>query len=311
MPTSLSQDYALQAAKGIKEVFRNSVNFDLNVFKNQKIVEYYSTDEFAEIFTSTEGLSGVRTLAEKEAPPVLALEDGYSITVTEERFGGAIELSETAMRQARDNTTKIDGFLTTQNNQLLQDTRQHILEYAFYMLNQATNTSALTLAPDGKPLLSATHTWATPGAATWNNLATTTFDEDAVDTAMIYAGNFTMADGKPRPLNFDTIIVKKGSNTARAAIRLFASQITPVAVDDVNVYHGAMTIIETPYITSQTSWFLRDSSIMNSVRLGIGQAPSLSEPIVQNNSAIRMNATGFMKRGIYNMPYDWYGYIGS
>lgn len=308
MGTSTSQDYALQATKGIREVFQNAVQYDLNVFRDQNIMEFYSTDEFAEIFTSTEGMSGVQQLGEKETPPTLALEDGYSITLSEQRFGGAIELSETQMRQARDNTTMIDRFLTEQQNQLLQTTRNYILNFAFYMLNEATNSSAETLAPDGAELLG-THSWATDGADTWSNLASGTFDEDAVDAAMTYGGNFKDPSGKPMPLNFDTIIVKKGSDTARAAKRLFAYDIKPVAVDDVNIYYGEFTIIETPYITASTSWFMRDSSLPNSLRVGMGQVPTLGEPIVQNNGAMRMNATGFMKRGIYNLPFDWYGYV--
>lgn len=311
MPTSTSQDYALQAIKGIKEVFENAVQYDLNVFRDQNIINYYATDEFNEIFTSTEGLTGVKELAEAEAPPTLALEDGYSITLSEARFGGAIQLTTTQMRQARDNTTKIDMFLSQQQSQLLQDTRNFMLNYSFYPLNNAVNSSALTLAPDGVPLLG-THSWATPGAATWSNLSTSaTVTEEAIDAAMIYAGNFKDPSGKPMPLNFDCIIVKKGSNNARAAKRLFASGISPVQIDDVNVYYGEMMIVETPYITAQSSWFLRDTSLPNSVRLGMGQMPTLEDPIRQNNGSIRSNVEGFMKRGIFNMPYDWYGYVAA
>jgi len=308
MPTSTSQDYALQAVKGIKEVFHNAVQYDLNVFRDQNIVNFYSTDEFNEIFTSTEGLNGVKELAEAEAPPVLALEEGYSITLSETRFGGAIQLTSTQMRQARDNTTRIDGFLAQQQAQLLQGTRNFMLNFAFYPLNNAVNASALTLSPDGVALLG-THSWNTPGAATWNNLSTSaTVTEAAIDAASLYGGDFKDPSGKPMPLSFDTIIVKKGSNNARAAKRLFASGISPVAIDDVNVYYGEYTIIETPYITAQASWFLRDSSLPNSVRIGMGQMPTLEEPIRQNNGAVRSNVEGFMKNGVFNLPFDWYGY---
>lgn len=311
MPTSTSQDYALQAVKGIREVFDNAVQYDLNVFRDQNIIEFYSTDEFNEIFTSTEGLTGVKELAEAEAPPTLALEDGYSITLSEARFGGALQLTTTQMRQSRDNTTKIDIFLARQQAQLLQTTRDFMLRFAFYPLNNAVNASALTLAPDGAPLLG-THSWATPGADTWSNLSSSTsVTEAAIDAAMIYAGDFKDPSGKPMPLNFDTIIVKKGSNNARAAKRLFASGISPVAIDDVNVYYGEMTVIETPYIVAQSSWFLRDSSLPNSLRLGIGQQPAIGDYIPQNNGSMRWNVEGFMKNGVFNMPFDWYGYSAT
>lgn len=308
MATSTSQDYALQAIKGIRKVYQNAVQYDLNTFRDQRIVEFYNTDEFSEIFTSTEGMNGVKDLAERETPPTLALEDGYSITVTEGRFGGAIEITETMFRQAKDNTTKIDKFLREQQNQLLQTNRNYILNFAFYMLDEADNASAETLAPDGQPLLG-THNWKSGGS--FNNLAGGTLTSGRVDTAIEYGGSFTDPSGKKMPLNFDTIIVKKGGAASRTAKKLFASDISPTTVDDVNIYAGEHTIIETPYIASGESWFMRDSGLPNSVRVGMGETPSLDEPIIQNNKSMRVNSTGFIKRAICNLPFDWYGYVGS
>lgn len=310
MGTSTSIDYAKQAIKGIREVYHNAVQFDLNKFRDQRIMDVYTTSEFSEIHTSTEGMTGIKELSERETPPTLALNDGYSVNISEKRYGGAIEVTETMFRQAGDSTTRIDGFLMQQQNQLIQTGRNEILNYGFYILNEAANASALTLAPDGEPLLG-DHVWKTGDSTGFTNLATAVFSEAEVDKAEAYAGDFKDPSGKPMPLNFDTIIVKKGSDSSRTAKRLFASNIVPEQIDNVNVYYGEYRIVETPYISNKNSWFMRDSSLMNSVRVGLSGVPSLDEPIAQNNKAVRSNSTWFMKRGIFNLPFDWYGYVGS
>jgi hypothetical protein len=128
-----------------------------------------------------------------------------------------------------------------------------------------------------------------------------------------YAGAFKMADGKEFPIDYDTIIVKKGSENAREAIKLFAMNIKPTAVNDINIYEGSKTIIETPMLSSTNKdyWFARASMLDNSLKVGIGAKPSLMEPHKDDNEAIRTNCIGFWKQGVVNMPFDWYGSDGS
>lgn len=313
----MKYEIALQRVKGIKMSFDNAVSEKIRSYMNSNIFDFYNTTEVFEKFTSTEGMSGSKKLAENEAPPVLTLEDGYSVQIEEERFGGAIELTEAEYRrEANDSTMKVDSALKKKRNQVLIDNINLFLTQSFYFLNNAFNSSADYLAPDSVELCGV-HSWNTDGAATFDNGVTAALDEAgaAVDAAMEFGGDFKDASGKPMPISYDTIIVKKGSAAARTAKKLFAFGISPIAVEDINIYHGELTVIETPYITSanKANWFLRDSKLAtgNSVKIGIGEYPTLREPIPQNNEAIRTNCTGFWKQGIVNMPFDWYGSTGA
>lgn len=306
----MQADYVLQAVKGIKESFDNAASNSILRYKDSRIFDFETTSEFQEIFTSTEGLSGSRELGEAETPPTLALEDGYSVTLTDQRFGGAIEVTETDRIRMKDNTTMIDKFLQRQRNQLLLDNQNLFLTNVFGLLNDAFDGNTY-LAPDGDPLISDSHTWASGG--TFDNKGTAALSQTAMDAVVQYGGAFTDPAGKPMPIDFDTIIVKKGSANAIMARKLFASGITPTAVNDINIYEGQYTIIETPYITAANAnyWFVMSSKLMSPLYVGINKMPSLNEPIRQNNEAIRTNATGFYKVGINNMPFAIWGSTGA
>lgn len=308
-----SADYAIQAVKGIKQVFSNAMDNMLESYMDNRVIRFYGTDEVDEKFTSIEGLTGIRELGEEEIPDSLKLQDGYSKTISENRFGGAIVLPEKVYRRdGKDSTIKVKKYLENQRNQVLLAAKNKLLVDAFYMLNNAFNSSADTLAPDGVELCG-THTWATGG--TFVNSATAALDADAVDDMEEYAGKFTDPTDTDRPWvhDFSVIVVKKGSANARMAKRLFAMGISPISVNDINIYEGEKIVIETPYITytNRNYWFARDLNIENAVRVGVGEMPAMREPQVQENEAIRSNVTGFWKRGIINMPHDWYGSNGT
>jgi len=306
-----SADYALQAVKGIKESFDNAIQYGIEVYADSRVFNMITTSETFEIFTSTEGLDGSKELAEQETPPSLKLEDGYSVTLTEKRFGGSIVLPEQVYRRdGKDNTLKVEQYLVRQRNQLLKDSKYLWLTRAFLMLNEAFDSTSDYLAPDGVELCGS-HTWNSGG--TFTNKATAKLSSAAVDTAMEFGGAFTDPAGKPMPMDYDTIVVKKGSDAEREAIRLFAKGISPVAVADINIYEGMFTIISTPYITAANKyyWFMMDSKHESCLYLGIGEMPTLREPIRENNEAIRTNCTGFWKQGINNMPFAIYGSDGT
>lgn len=308
-----SADYALQAVKGIKQVFSNAMDNMLDQYMDNRVIRFYGTNEVDEKFTSTEGLTGIRELAEEETPDSLKLQDGYTKTISEDRFGGALVLPERVYRRdGKDSTMKVKTYLESQRNQILMAAKNKLLNSAFYMLNNAFLSTAETLAPDGVELCG-THTWATGG--TFVNEATAALDADAIDDMEEYAGKFTDPTDTDRPWvhDFSVIVVKKGSANARMAKRLFALNISPISVGDINIYEGEKTVVETPYIsyTNRNYWFARDLNIENSVRVGVGEMPTMREPQVQANEAIRSNVTGFWKRGIVNLPHDWYGSNGT
>lgn len=309
---SSPQEFALQAVKGIKLSFDNGMSNKLDQYVDNKVIDIYSTDEVFEIYTSTEGMTGAKQLARRETPPLLKLEDGYSVQIQENSFGGAIEVPfEDYKRWQNDSTLKVDEYLMRQRNSLMNENTHLFVTEAFKFLNYAFATTYYA-APDTAALIG-THTWKTPGASTFSNAATAKISQGAIEALEEYAGRFTLPDGKEYPLDFDVIIVKKGSENEREAIKLFAKEIKPTAVADINIYQGMKTIVSTPYISyaNRNYWFARSSQLDNSLKIGLGMKPTLQEPIRQNNEAIRTNCIGIWKQGIVNMPFDWYGSTGA
>lgn len=307
-----SADYALQAVKGIKKSFDNALKNRIEEYMKLGFLQFYNTSEVSEIYTSTEGMDGVQELGELTTPPSLALNDGYSVTITEKRFGGALIIPETVYRRTgADNTLKVDQFLQRQRNQLLKTNVQKLVTNAHLMLNEAFSSTSAYLAPDAVETCGS-HTWSSGG--TFDNAVTASFGIDAYDAAWEYAGAFTDPAGKEMPLNWTHIVVKKGSAAHREAIRLFAKEIKPTAVNDVNIYEGEVTVVETPYITTanKLNWFVMDlSTELSPLAVGVGEYPTMREPIKESNEAIRSNCTGFWKQGVINMPYQIYGSDGT
>jgi len=307
-----SADYVLQAVKGIKKSFDNACKYKMEEYMKQGYLQFYNTSEVSEIYTSTEGMTGVQELAEVETPPSLALEDGFSVTITEKRFGGALVVPEKVYRRdGADSTWKVDKFVQRQRNQLLKTATQKLMTNSHLMLNEAFSSTSAYLAPDAVEVCGS-HTWASGN--TFDNAVTEALDSDAYDTAWEYAGAYTDPAGKQDPLNWTHIVVKKGSAAHREAIKMFAKDIKPTAVNDINIYEGELTVIETPYITTanKLNWFLYDLSKETSpLAVGIGEFPTLREPIKEANEAIRSNCTGFWKQGVINMTHQIYGSTGS
>lgn len=305
-------EYALQRVKGIKKSFDNAMANAIDSYRDNRIVDIYPTTEVFETFTSSEGMTGAKELANGETPPVLDLADGYSVQIEEKRFGGAIELLENEYRREEsDGSTMVGVALKRKRNKLLIANKNLFLTEMFKFLNYAF-AATYYAAPDAAALCG-THTWKSGG--TFVNNGTAKLTQTAIDDLDEYGGAMVDGAGVPMPLDFDTIIVKKGSANARMAKMLFANGISPIAVADINIYEGSKTIIETPYITTANKyyWFAYASQDPNGnpLKIGVGEYPTLREPIKQNNEAIRTNCTGFWKQGICNMPYSIFGSNGT
>lgn len=307
-----SAAYALQAVKGIKKSFDNALKNKIDEYMNMGYIQFYDTAEVSEIYTSTEGMDGVKELGEHETPPSLTLGDGYSVTITEKRFGGGLVIPEKVYRRdGRDATWKVDQFLQRQRNQLLKTAVQKLCTNAHLMLNEAFSSTSVYLAPDAVEICGA-HTWASGN--TFDNGVTEALDSDAVDNMEEYAGAFTDPAGKEMPLKLGTVVVKYGSAAHREAIRLFAKEITPTAVNDINIYEGEKRVVATPYITTANKkyWFGMDlTTELSPLAVGLGEYPTMREPIKQSDESIRSNCTGFWKQGAINMTYQVYGSNGT
>lgn len=307
-----SADFTIQEVKGIKQSFDNGSRFAFEQLMTIPAFDIQSTDEWAEIFTSTEGLGGADELAEQETPAVNALDDGYSVTITTKRWGNAIEVTETAQQKMEDNTLKVRTFLERERDRLLRSVKYKFVTELHKFFNYAFATTYFA-APDTVALCGS-HSWNTSGSSSWDNSATASLDTTAMDTAMEYGGAVVDGNGEETPVSYNVIIVKKASAASRMARKLFAEGIKPVAIGDINLYEGELLIVETPYISSTNKkyWFLLDTNIaVSPLYAGIKQFPTMQEPIKQNNEAVRANCTAFWKQGINDMPYNFYGSTGA
>ena len=311
--STIAANYTNLAIKGLQEPFKLALQTNLEQYKANPFIKFYNTNEYSEIFSSLEGMTGFRSLGELETPDVLDLEQGYNITITAGRNGGSLIVSEDTMVKAGDDTTKIDRYLMEQRNQLLKTASKAIMDDAFYAYNHAFDTASTINAPDGLELC-ATHVY--NSGATFVNETTGALSETTIDAAWEYAGAFTDPEGKEDPLNWTAIMVKKGSAAAKKAIQMFASNINPTAVDDINIYAGMLKVVETPFISTanKANWFLIDENyhaLGSPVVCGMVQIPTFKDPITLENESIRSNVTGYWKTGIVRVPQNIFGSTGE
>ncbi len=303
-------DEILHTAKGIKESFDGGATMKIKEFMAQGVVNFKETSEYTEIFNTRESFTGTKLLAEGETPPVAGAIEGYQVSLTAQRYGLAVEFTENDYQRAKDSTTMVEEILQSKRNALLVDSVNSLLVAGFGILNDAI-AGATYLCPDGVALCG-THTWKSTGT-TFVNKATVALSSAAVDSALEWAGAMVDAAGHPMPIDLDTIVVKKGSAAAVMAKKLFAVNIAPTAIADINIYEGAFKIVETPYITATNKkfWFMLDSKKGTPLYAGIYKMPAMNDPIKQNSESFRINATGYYKVGINNMPFMFYGSDGT
>jgi len=308
-----SADYINQEIKGTQVSFDNASQIVIEKYAQLPVFSIQVTDQFSELFTSTESFSAARKVTEQETPDLGTLGDGYAVSMTSDRFAGGFEITSQDMVKMKDGTTKVDVYLDRQRDKALKDMKNLFVRNLHLFFNEAFDSGSDYLAPDGAELCG-THTWNSTGT-TFSNAITAKLDSEAVDVALEVGTDFVDAEGKEFPLTYNTIVVRPNSDNARMAKKLFAEGISPTAINDINIYESAvMTIIETPYITSANKdyWFMFDSEAQESpLYAGVNQMPQLKDGIKQNNEAVRHNVEGFWKQGIDNMPWNILGSDGT
>jgi len=301
---TVDSNYVISATKGIKEVFKDGVQDSLLKYIDSGAFVVYDSVAKLDIFTTLESGSAVKELSDYETPPSFELGEGYKIQLTSKRYGNAIQISERTYKiDSKDSTTYVDEYIMEQSSQAIRDVENELVTGAHKFYNEAFDSTSAFLAPDAVEICGA-HSYAS--GETFTNSSTAAFSVSALDAAMSVGAGMTDSSGKPRPVVYDTIVVRLGSDNARLARKLFAEGITPTAVGDINIYKGAMRIVETPYISyaNRAYWFLRDSSFYNPLAIGIDVMPQMNEPIKESNESIRTNITGFWKQGVIDMPFS-------
>lgn len=313
----LSPEIVLNKIKALAGIFENGSNESLMQYADARIFNIRNTKEVLEQFISNEGVSGTRYLAESETGDEYKKKEGYTTSVDSKCFGGYIEVTEKIMKlDTPDDTTNVDNFLAEQSSQVMYDNEHFFITEIFEMYNDAF-TGATYVAPDTVALCG-THVWkngtvANPG---FTNKGTKKMSLDLNDDVEAYAGAFKSADGKPMPLNFDMVLVKKGGAAARAAKKIYLPFNTVAnRIGEVNMYEGSKTIIETPYISDEDYVFFIDSSKMTmkqgAIYVGVEEAPTFRPAVMQKNGSVSTRISGYFKNAIINLPFCVYGSDGS
>ena len=235
-----------------KEAIRNSA---MNM-----ILDISDTTEYTESYNATEAMDLPGYIDESENLKDSSTGKGYKVTFDSAEFGHKIKVTYKARLKAKDSTEKLLEVINREKNNAIIQMNTFLEIETHKLLNEAFSSTAY-LAPDGLTICNDAHVWNSTGETFDNKLsAGTALSSTVVDAVERYAGAFTDAEGNPMPLNFKKIVVKKGGKAATAAKRLFGipnaqGQYSPTSVGNIDIYNGFYTIIETPYMTSNTAYF--------------------------------------------------------
>ena len=306
---NIVESYDMQS----KEAIKNSAV--------SRIFDIVDTTEYTESFNTTEAMDAPGYFDEGETLKESSTGKGYKVTFDSREFGHTITVTKKARLKAKDSTEKLLEVINREKNNAITTMMAFIETEAHKIFNEAFSSTTY-LAPDGLCLCNDAHAWKST-SATFDNLlsAGTVLSATVVDAAEKYAGAFTDAEGNAMPIMLNKILVKKWGTAAQAAKRLFgvknsAGQYSPTSVGAINIYEGAYTIIETPYLTSDTAYFfLGDAEQMgidNPLFINFMQRPQIEGEFTQiKNLNWEASVAASMKFGIRNLPVTVLGDDGA
>lgn len=309
MSAYLTTDFQNHLDKTISKSFEDYSQEAVKRSAFTRIFEVWDTDEYVESFTSQEWMDSPSYFDESEDIKNLTVWEGYKTTVTSREFWWNVKLPYKYRLRAKDDTTKLEKIAANRTSNTIQSMLNFVERQTHWMLNNWFTTQ---LAPDGAALFG-THTW----KSTWTTFSnipmwTKDLDDDAIDDVMAYWWAFVDANGQEMPIAFDTLVVKTWWAAAIQAKKLFAPKwsVVPETFWNINIYAGEYKIIETPYITSWTAYFLFDSMKDNSLFVNFTDRPHIESKVVdKNNQDWVYSAVASFKFWVNNMPFDWVGWL--
>lgn len=283
-----------------------------------------------EQFTSTEGVDLPSYVAERENLPEVDLWKGYKVVFQGNGVGSRCIITKEARVQANDDLTNLEAHIANKLSGSINSMLQFIEIDWHRFLNQGftnapvfANGKAIALAsPDGEALFSNNHAYVS-GETFDNLLLPAVLDLSVIDEVEKRGWAFLDAKGNPMPLNYNKIVVKKGGKAAQAAKRIFGyfenySQYR--ANDDtnnINIYStGQWTIVETPYLLSDTAYYFQADEAMSSVEnplfFHFQQRPRMEGLEQEANNLDRTYPYyTHYKFGIRNIPIGRLGSVGA
>jgi hypothetical protein len=313
--SQFTTSFPLYLEKAIKETFDNFSKHAIETAKYNQIFKVYDTDEYVESFISQEGIDDFVKLNEATAIKEGTLKEGWKTSLESEEYGLGLNVTYKMMIRAKDNTVNLAKIIEPRNTQLMIAANSKIEVVAHALLNNAFGSDDETvLAPDGVALISGSHQWKSNDSTFSNDLGTANLSTTSWDAVQTRGAQFVDANGRPMPLNYNKIIVKAGSENARAARRIFGMEkrLFADSIGGLNIYEGSgVTVVETPYMTSNTRWFAMASDQHNPLVVKFVEKPKLHPAIVDKALNRFYPATISFEAGVINLPFGILGSKGS
>lgn len=299
----------------IDEKVKESANiFSQEAMNNSALNVLFRTensDDYSKGYTSVEGGTGVDYFGEGADLNDVENKEGWRAVGVSAEFGGKVTITKKEQLNAKDSTTLFNKIVDTKVPVLISDAYNFAEANAMKMLNEGFTTA---LAPDGVAIFG-THTYKSTGASFANKSASNTAaGESALVELEKHAGAFTDANGKPMPMRMKTLVAKQGGTAARNFRQVLSGDVKMQAatIGNVNIYNnGDYTLIESPYITSDTAWFAFDSSKENALIVEYVQGVMLGERQTRENLTQVYPADASFRYGAFELPTMWYGSTGA
>jgi hypothetical protein len=266
-----------------------------------------NSDDYSKGYTSIEGGTGVDYFGEAaDLSDVDNLEGWKAVGVSAE-FGGKITITKKETLNAKDETTLFNKIVDTKVPVLISDAYNFAEVNAMKMLNLGFTTA---LAPDAVAIFG-THSYKSTGREFINRSpGDTAAGEAALTELEQYCGAFTDANGKPMPMRMKTLIAKQGGTAAKNFRKVLAgdTKMQSATIGNVNVYNnGDYTLIESPFITSDTNWFAKDSTKESALIVEYIQGIILEDRQTRENLTQVFPASASFRFGAFELPTMWYG----
>lgn len=304
--------------------FTKAIRRHLNIASKQaikdsamaKIFRIEHDSEYTQAFTSTEGITGAKYLKESENLVKGDIKKGYKTLIESQEFGEYITTSYQERLKARDNKLTIAQILNDKKNSVIISLKNFMEQESHKILNDAF-TGNYILAPDGQPLISATHKWKSSDT-TRSNLLTGPLTQTLLNTVTKVAGAFKDARGIPMPMTIKTIVVKQGGTAFQAAERICggftAQQLRPQTIDGINIYDSKYRVIETAWMDSDTSFFLMadhgSMNVPNPMFVNVVDAPHMFDLQTEKNLDFTYPVAGSFGFGLTDLPFTIFGSQG-
>lgn len=260
-------------------------------------------------FTAIEGGTGVDWVDEQANRPDVDTAESYEKVLSSREFGGKVIITKKERLKRKDPSVLMDYVINKKVPVGVADMANFVEEKTMTMLNNGFTTA---LAPDGVAIFG-NHTYKSSGNS-FDNSSATAAGEAALTELEKYAGDFKDAFGKPMPISLTTLVVKKGSTAAKNFKQVLAgdNKLQAATIGNVNIHNnGTYTLVETPFITSDTAWYAFDPRKDNALVVEFVERPTMEEMIRRENGDEVQPLSGSMKFGCAYLPTNWYGSTGS